>query len=115
MPDRKADNRHWTVRVVANRLRRIRDSANVSASGKFIGLDDAALDFCERVRTAACSDRWCKTILYGIATDLVNAHLNADRGRRTRSATACARYRCRAVKAIDDFGQRLHAAGIARS
>ena len=115
LPARRALNSDWTVRLVANRLRRIRDNANATTAGRFDGISEADTLFCERILTAACADRWHTTVLYGTARDLLTASLHAAHGRNTRSATAYERHRRLTIKCLDSMGSRLHAAGIARS
>lgn len=110
---RRASNADWTTRLIVRRLRRLRDAAAQTASGRWWGLDAAGLAFCERVRVAACGDRWHRcTVIYALATALISATTSAAAARKTRSATAHNTHRHRAVKNLDLFASTCRAAGV---
>lgn len=115
LPERRAVDSDWATRLVVRRLVQLRDAAAVTASGRWWGLDAAGVAFCDRVTTAACSDRWVKTPWYGLAVALLNATKSAQRARATRSGTACVRYRQRVTKSLDAFQHKLRATQLARS
>jgi hypothetical protein len=115
LPERRAGNGDWATLLVVRRLVKLRNGAAISASGSWWGLDADGLAFCERVTTAACSDRWVKTDWYALAVALINATKDAARAHATRSGVAYTRYRKRVLAHLDHFQNALRASGIARS
>jgi hypothetical protein len=108
---RRLNNDDWQVRLMSAALERAQYRRPPTPAGQWLGLTDEDLDLCDRVRTAACSDRWHYTCVYRLATDLLNAHLNAERAQKTKSKTAFAAYRKRMLRDLSDFTSCLRSTG----